>query len=109
MDHVVAISVEIIFALVFFCVYFWRGRQRLETWARHALLGMASAFLCFGIAGIIIHWHLITLSSHQFLVLTSVRSGIGGIGIGFLLSLLLSGQMQKIVLANGRGRTHWFF
>ena len=67
-----------------------------ERWVRNALLCIAAAFLLYGTMGAIIYWHLIRISPHQFMVAVSVRSGIGGIALGVLLSLLLSGQMRNL-------------
>jgi hypothetical protein len=62
----------------------------------NAILCIASAFLLVGMMGAMIYWHLVRISPRQFMIAVSVRSGISGIILGVLLSLLLSGQMRKL-------------
>ena len=74
--------------------------REAERWAMKAVLCAAVAFLLDGMMGAMIYWHLVRISSHQSMVAVSARSGIGGIAVGILLSLLLSGQMQKLFVVN---------
>ena len=95
MNHKIAIVIELCFGVILLVRVLFTSRQA-ERWVMNALLCVSAAFLLYGTMGAIIDWHLVRISPHQFMVAVSVRSGIGGIALGVIISLILSGQMRKL-------------
>ncbi|MCX6993638.1 MAG: hypothetical protein NT011_10920 [Kiritimatiellaeota bacterium] len=98
MDHKIAIVLELSAGVVLIIKYLAGPYlyREAERWVMKAVLCAGVAFLLCGMMGAMIYWHLVKISSHQFMVAASARSGIGGIAVGILLSLLLSGQIRKL-------------
>lgn len=90
------IAVEVVCGLALICGYLWYRRGSALPWANRTVLAFALVLLAYGLFGLLSHWDHLGINAAWLGFLTRTRPVVGGIAIGLVVALILSGEFWRI-------------
>ena len=87
---------ELFGSLLLIVAYGTYRRGPAEPWANRTLLYGALCGLGYAFIGVVRHWHGFGLSPAATAALATAGHALGGMAVGLILSLVISGQLWNI-------------
>lgn len=102
MIHNILHALELLGSLLLVVAYGTYRRGPADPWANRTLLYGALCGLGYALIGIVHHGHGFGLSPTATAALATAGHAIGGVAVGLILSLAISGQLWKIGARRGQ-------